>query len=527
MSLTKCLKKHKDAFSKEEIAALKAAAKEYVTTDGMTPQEAGRQAVLDVLDELHKEANDIRAEVGLPAVAVDFSAGPMTFEEEKSIPLDGVVQKEQLEPTELTTGGEEMQRTDMGDFVKIETPNGQIFEVYKSRKAFAESLKWSVKGNGDTWEDEDGTVWLKMKDGSEVHISKGDRIPKFNMSNIVKGTSDNGSSVALYNVGIVKNEKYDDYDVDEEARIPRKQPDKTDPAPADKTEKDAFVAKGRKPEYYVEQLADLGMPEDLLALAKEIIASKPYTEEARSEDGKEQQITRWDGNALYVYQSGDWGHQRIQFDPSNGYVDFGHGEGTPTKEPAHAEQTGQRRAGPGGEAESAKAETPPAPQGIRPALEVYKPELEKRYKGMVESAFTNAVAILGPKLPGVYKHSRFASLFSDGGLLRGIAKKNEAGEYEIVQANLDRVATDYAENAITAWEAKMTAKMGELDDAEVSHLDGVRFAITGTKNGHKVRIEQDMILNTSSKGKPFNQFPARLYVDGKFTPESKFKTATA
>lgn len=87
MSLTKCLKKHKDAFSKEEIAALKAAAKEYVTTDGMTPKEAGRQAVLDVLDELHKEANDIRSEVGLPAVAVGFSEKPTKQSTESQFPL--------------------------------------------------------------------------------------------------------------------------------------------------------------------------------------------------------------------------------------------------------------------------------------------------------------------------------------------------------------------------------------------------------------------------------------------------------
>lgn len=38
-----------------------------------------------------------------------------------------------------------------------------------------------------------------------------------------------------------------------------------------------------------------------------------------------------------------------------------------------------------------------------------------------------------------------------------------------------------------------------------------------------VRIEQSVILNVSSKGKVSNQFPARIYVAGKFVSEAKFK----
>jgi hypothetical protein len=36
-----------------------------------------------------------------------------------------------------------------------------------------------------------------------------------------------------------------------------------------------------------------------------------------------------------------------------------------------------------------------------------------------------------------------------------------------------------------------------------------------------------MIMNVSSRGTLFNQFPARIYVDGKFTSEAKFKKEIA
>ena len=70
--------------------------------------------------------------------------------------------------------------------------------------------------------------------------------------------------------------------------------------------------------------------------------------------------------------------------------------------------------------------------------------------------------------------------------------------------------------------AEIAAKLGELDGAEVRHLDGYRFAVVGTKDGRTVRIEQDMIVNISVKGTLFNQFPSRIYVDGKFTSAANY-----
>lgn len=70
--------------------------------------------------------------------------------------------------------------------------------------------------------------------------------------------------------------------------------------------------------------------------------------------------------------------------------------------------------------------------------------------------------------------------------------------------------------------AKVDVKVGELGNAEAHRVSGADFVITGTKHGHEVRIEQNQIINCSVKGKLFNQYPSRIYVDGKFTSAANF-----
>lgn len=81
-----------------------------------------------------------------------------------------------------------------------------------------------------------------------------------------------------------------------------------------------------------------------------------------------------------------------------------------------------------------------------------------------------------------------------------------------------RVASQMADEVL----AKVDAKVGELSDAEVTRVGGANFIITGAKHDRAVRIEQNQIINISTKGKLFNQYPSRIYVDGKFTSAAKF-----
>lgn len=78
-------------------------------------------------------------------------------------------------------------------------------------------------------------------------------------------------------------------------------------------------------------------------------------------------------------------------------------------------------------------------------------------------------------------------------------------------------------DTVTGWIGKISAKMGDLQDPDVKHVSGLTYVITGTRAGLKVRIDQAVTLSVSKHGLWFNQFPARIYVDGKFTPEKTFK----
>jgi hypothetical protein len=92
--------------------------------------------------------------------------------------------------------------------------------------------------------------------------------------------------------------------------------------------------------------------------------------------------------------------------------------------------------------------------------------------------------------------------------------------------NADKVALHgkrYAEETSMMWYEKICNKLVELDDAIVTKADIHEVRIYGNRNGKRIQMEQHIIINSSSKGKLFNQFPCRIYVDGKFTSEAKYK----
>jgi len=167
---------------------------------------------------------------------------------------------------------------------------------------------------------------------------------------------------------------------------------------------------------------------------------------------------------------------------------------------------------------------------LHAALEAYKPELAADYDNLVRWQFSRIVIDLGPKLANVGNNARWAGVWFNT-MSRLVSRSDDRGRpleaAVIVDARLARDAAQYANNVVESWKAKIDAKLGELESAEVTNMGGMEFHITGTKHGRRVQIEQTIILKTSPKGKLFNQFPARIYVDGKFTSEAAFKRLAA
>ena len=167
------------------------------------------------------------------------------------------------------------------------------------------------------------------------------------------------------------------------------------------------------------------------------------------------------------------------------------------------------------------------------AFEAFKPEIAEQYARMIRNSFNHYVEKFGPSMRGIANSESYrfwsntvrGNTTTEGGEIVG--GRQNPHTYHINEDRLAANGKKYAEAVVAEWAGKIEAKLGELDGAEVKTMTGVAFLITGTRNGRKVTIEQQMILQSSPKGTLFNQFPARIYVDGKFTPEAKYKAAFA
>lgn len=92
-------------------------------------------------------------------------------------------------------------------------------------------------------------------------------------------------------------------------------------------------------------------------------------------------------------------------------------------------------------------------------------------------------------------------------------------------AKMDADAIKYADDQVAAFVYKLLRKVGDLNNANVLDADASRFEfrIIGELQGHKISVSQNRVLNCSPLGTLYHQWPAKIYVDGKFTPEAAYK----
>ena len=88
---------------------------------------------------------------------------------------------------------------------------------------------------------------------------------------------------------------------------------------------------------------------------------------------------------------------------------------------------------------------------------------------------------------------------------------------------LESRAKEHAEELAAQLKVKITAKAGELESPKITRLKGLEFRIEGEHKGKKVAITQSVKSVVNQNGTWFQQFPALIYVDGKFTPELAYK----
>jgi len=159
---------------------------------------------------------------------------------------------------------------------------------------------------------------------------------------------------------------------------------------------------------------------------------------------------------------------------------------------------------------------------IRKILEGQKAVLERQFKTYMTKKFNRITAQAGN--PIVVKNIRSFSEQQDYyQSFARFVKTDPNGMNYLNTFRLEDDAAKYASECIEHCANKIADKVGLLDDVRIKYCDGWRFNITGMKNGHVVQICQDIKLNYSKKGKPFNQYPATITVDGKRTSAKAYK----
>lgn len=156
---------------------------------------------------------------------------------------------------------------------------------------------------------------------------------------------------------------------------------------------------------------------------------------------------------------------------------------------------------------------------VSAAVDARKPDLVEDYKRYVSDRFAAMVRDLGEDLAGLGKKENEGRRKFYENTLRPIMAPGR----KINADKLQQRATEYADGVADSMRGKIMDKAGEIDAPELQHLNGMNFKLTGMMGGKKVSIEQNTIVNVSPLGTMFNQFPARIYVDGKFMPEAAFK----
>lgn len=170
---------------------------------------------------------------------------------------------------------------------------------------------------------------------------------------------------------------------------------------------------------------------------------------------------------------------------------------------------------------------------LQAAFDAIQPELAARYATMYRGMFDHMVSVLGPELKGVVNSWQFARQYSqirdiiEYVITEGRSSMQMGGPKRLNEALLAKKSDQQAHFAIEKWIGKINQKLGDLNDVSVNRFGGCEFVIFGSRNGKAIKIEQSIIVKSSSKGALFNQFPARIYVDGKFTSEAAYKAMFA
>jgi hypothetical protein len=167
---------------------------------------------------------------------------------------------------------------------------------------------------------------------------------------------------------------------------------------------------------------------------------------------------------------------------------------------------------------------------LRATFEAQAPQLARDYRDYVLRLYTRAYDHFEGKIPCWVKYDNpwryeITVLFRDVCDTINTHDKpiNPTHIYVLNEKTLNEKSEKYGDEVAVQWFYKTNEKLGKLEDATLVNDSQGDVVVSGIRDGKKVVLNQQRILKRSKNGVLFHQFPARLYVDGKFTTEAAYK----
>lgn len=99
------------------------------------------------------------------------------------------------------------------------------------------------------------------------------------------------------------------------------------------------------------------------------------------------------------------------------------------------------------------------------------------------------------------------------------------GEMSLTEDFLQKEAATYGEEQANAFLGKLLRKLEGTTDPELlfESGDGANFSMVLKAGDSRVAVHQQAVMKFDKSCMPYHQFPARLYLDGKFLSEAAFR----
>jgi hypothetical protein len=159
---------------------------------------------------------------------------------------------------------------------------------------------------------------------------------------------------------------------------------------------------------------------------------------------------------------------------------------------------------------------------LRSSFEAQAPEIAADFEAQFRRTYAYQLEKWEGKIPA-YPAAGHPSYMVIRGMLAPVCDVMVGKSLQLNEAKLKKVANDAADKAAVEWFYKTNEKLGAIDNPTLVRDQGGNVIIEGERAGKKVRMVQQRILKSSPLGRLFNQFPARIYVDGQFVTEAAYK----